>query len=294
MADTPLYIPTLVQRNKWRDYRMPIWGNSYTWSWERRWEEVKYVVIHHSVTNPSGDTKRDVDYIAQLHQNRGWGGIGYHFVITDDGTVWYVGDISTARANVADKNELVIGICLVGDFTKTNPTDEQILSAHDLCKFFIDDMPQLVNVNDWSALRGHQDLQATQCPGSSWDNVEGGSMKWRIENRVPYTPQPAPEPTIDWEKRYVELKDTTDKRIEALTAEKTAALTANLVLERKLADKEAECQGKIKELEEKLKNANSQNPEIPGLVDYDASELVAELWRRALAALNISKAKKEG
>lgn len=280
MADTPLYIPSLVERDKWKDYRMGVWGNSYTWSWIRPWEQIKYTVIHHSVTTPSGDSQRDVDYIAKLHENRGWDGIGYHFVITPDGVVWYVGDLSTARANVANLNEQVIGICLVGDFTKGNPTDDQVISAHDLCDFFINHMPQLVNVQDWSALKGHQDLQATQCPGSSWKAESGGSMKWRIETRTPYTPQPQPLPEINWEARYSELKAQTDSQIARLDTDKKTALSNLLVAERKLADQEAECQGKIKELEEKLANAISVNPKIPTLDDFTVGDIIGNLVSR--------------
>lgn len=192
MSNTPLTIKSLLDRGKWIDYRDPIWGNSYTWSWERSTNEVLYPVIHHSVTAHDATP----DDIALLHKARGWAGIGYHFVITKDGVVHYVGDVGTARANVLNMNEKVIGICMVGDFTKHLPSDDQILSAHDLVKFFID-APQWPNINSWDALKGHKDLQATACPGTSW-NVGGDSMRWRIINRYPYSPQgPTPPPIED-------------------------------------------------------------------------------------------------
>lgn len=189
MANTPLHIPELVKRNKWTDYRDPIWGDSYTWSWERTPQEVKYLVIHHSVTSPDATP----DDIALLHKARGWGGIGYHFVITKDGMVWYVGDVGTARANVLDMNEKVIGICMIGDFTKALPTDEQITSAHYLCEFFFTAGPW-VNVKGWDDVVGHKELQSTACPGTSWDKTQGGDMWWRIKTNTVYTPQPTPEP----------------------------------------------------------------------------------------------------
>ncbi len=138
-ANTPLN-PTGVV--KYVDYRDPIWGDSYNWSWNRPLSQVQYLVIHHTVTSHEATP----DDIALLHKARGWAGIGYHFVITKDGTVYYVGDIGTARANVADMNEKVIGITMVGDFTKYDPTDAQIKSAHFLCKYFIENTPALTNV----------------------------------------------------------------------------------------------------------------------------------------------------
>ncbi len=194
-------------------------------------------------------------------------GIGYHFVITADGTVWYVGDISTQRANVADKNHLVIGVCLVGDFTKTNPTDEQILSAHDLSKYLLFDVSAISNFNDWSDLVGHKELQATQCPGDNWKGV-GDSMYERIKNRVPYTPQPQPEPIIDWEKRYKELVETKEEKEKILKDQASSLETERNKLQDKLASQEKECQGKIEELEEKLKNAESESPQIPDISEY--------------------------
>ncbi len=98
MSNTHLAIPALG--DKFVDYRQPIWGDSFTWSWERKLSEIKYLVIHHSVTSHDATP----DDIALLHKARGWAGIGYHFVITKDGRVWYVGDLETARANVKNKN----------------------------------------------------------------------------------------------------------------------------------------------------------------------------------------------
>lgn len=198
MADTSLHIPDLVSNNKWKDYRKEIWGDSFSWAWNRTTTEIKYLVIHHSVT----DHNASPDYIAQLHKSRDWGGIGYHFIITKDGIVWYVGDVSTARANVKDMNEKVIGICLVGDFTQYNPSDEQICSAHDLCKFFIS-QANWPNLKDWDDVVGHKELQATACPGTYWKGVDD-SMYERIKNRIPYTPQ---TPPVDWKKKFEDIDE---------------------------------------------------------------------------------------
>lgn len=186
MPSTNLHPQTLINRGKWHDYRQGIWGDSFNWSWVRKWSQLKYLVIHHTVTKHDATP----DDIALLHKARGWAGIGYHFVITKDGVVHYVGDISTARANVLNKNEQVIGITMVGDFTKHLPSDEQIRSAHDLCKYFLTESPSLPTLSDWSQVVGHKDLQATACPGTSWPE----DMQYRIRARRVYTPEPEPTP----------------------------------------------------------------------------------------------------
>ena len=183
MADTALHIPELG--DKFVDYRRDIWGDSFTWCWDRRTDEIDYIAVHHSVTIHEATA----DDIALLHKARGWNGIGYHFVVTKDGKVWYVGDVGTARANVANMNEKVIGICMVGDFTKHLPSDEQITSTYLLCSFFIE-QPNWPNLHSWKNVVGHKDLKATACPGSSWDDQKDGTMWWRIKTGTVYTPPP--------------------------------------------------------------------------------------------------------
>jgi hypothetical protein len=284
MANTPLYIPVLEEENKFKDYREGVWGDSFNWWKIRDWDTIKYLVIHHSVTNPTNNPKDDVDYIAYLHKQRGWGGIGYHFVITADGTVWYVGDISTQRANVADKNHLVIGVCLVGDFTKTNPTDEQILSAHDLCKYLLFDVSAISNFKGWENLVGHSELQATQCPGDSWKGA-GDSMYERIKNRIPYTPQPQPEPIINWEKRYKELVET-NKEKEKILKEQISSLEKERDKYRgDLTKYKEECQSKIDELKENLENAKSENPKTPSIEEYNENEVLTQAVKIILGKL---------
>lgn len=275
MANTPLYIPVLEERKKFKDYRYDVWGDSFNWYRARSWETIKYLVIHHSVTNPTNNPKSDVDYIAQIHKNNGWGGVGYHFVITADGTVFYVGDISTQRANVANKNHLVVGICLVGDFTKTNPTDEQILSAHDLCKYLLNDVPALSSLKGWESVVGHKELQATACPGTSWKGPSD-SMYERIKNRIPYTPAPEPEPVIDWEKRYNDLKKANDKEISDLKGQNSTLTQAKTKIEDDLAKHKLDCQQEITDLKKKLENAKKENPEIPSLQEYDDNEILRQ------------------
>lgn len=186
MANTPLHPKTLIERGKWNDYRQGIWGDSFNWAWVRPWSQLQGILIHHTVTKHDATP----DDIALLHKARGWSGIGYHFVITKDGMVHYVGDISTARAHVLNKNEKFIGITMVGDFTKHLPSDEQIRSCHDLCKFFLTETPSLPTLYSWNQVKGHKDEQATACPGTSWPN----DMRERIINRRVYSEEPEPQP----------------------------------------------------------------------------------------------------
>ncbi len=158
MAKIDLSIPTLG--NKFFDLRGSLPGDCYNWNWVRPLSQVQYLVIHHSASYDQ--TPKE---IADFHiNNNGWGGIGYHFLIDKKGQVFYVGDLSTARANVADMNEKVIGLCLIGNFTSGRvPTPKQLSSAQKLCKFLITNYPDLY-------VKGHKELpnQKTICPGDNW------------------------------------------------------------------------------------------------------------------------------
>lgn len=166
MARTDLNIPQLGSR--FVDIRETLPGDSFNWSWVRPLFQVKYLAIHHSAS-PDNQSPKE---IANYHiNNNGWGGIGYHFLIAKDGAVYYAGDISTARANVANLNEQVLGICLIGNFTSGRvPTNDQIDSAHKLCDFLINNYDDLSSLNSWDNVLGHKELpgQATTCPGDDW------------------------------------------------------------------------------------------------------------------------------
>lgn len=187
MSKTDLTISSLGE--KFVDLRDILSGDAYNWSWERPLAQVNYLAIH-STNGANTQTPQD---IANLHINtNGWGGIGYHFLIDKEGIVYYVGDISTARANVASLNEQVIGIGLIGNFTGGQvPSIEQLGAAHKLCEFLIS-FTNLPSVRSWDKVRGHKELpnQTTNCPGETWD-------QWRIQivegitsEETPLYPQP--------------------------------------------------------------------------------------------------------
>lgn len=188
MARIDLTVPSLG--NNLVDLRDSMPGDSFNWSWVRPLNQVKYLAIHHT----AGPDSQTPTQIANFHiSSNGWGGIGYHFLISKEGQVYYVGDISTARANVANLNEQVIGICLIGNFTEgRTPTNTQIDSLNKLCDFFINS-PDLPNVNSWDDMLGHKELpgQLTICPGDDWSN-------WKNLVRSPLT---VVQPTADLDRR---------------------------------------------------------------------------------------------
>lgn len=240
MAKIDLTIPSLG--NKLIDLRDTIPGDSYNWNWVRPLPEVNYLAIHHSA---SPDTQT-AEEIANYHiNNNGWGGIGYHFLVAKNGTVYYVGDISTARANVANLNEQVIGICLIGNFSSGRvPTTEQLDSAHKLCEFFIASYPDLPNVKTWDQVRGHKELphQATACPGDNWSG-------WRPQLTAAST---APS---DRGAQITEL-ETLRSQVDSLQTTLASVNQQVIILQETLQEREEE----IAELKTRLTEGGVVNP----------------------------------
>jgi N-acetyl-anhydromuramyl-L-alanine amidase AmpD len=73
---------------------------------------IKTLVVHCSATPPGRDIGRaEID---RWHRDKGWAGIGYHYVIRLNGTVEKGRQDRVAGAHVANHNALSIGICVVG------------------------------------------------------------------------------------------------------------------------------------------------------------------------------------
>jgi len=186
MGNFTFQVPSLG--SKYVDYRVPILGDSFNWSWVRPMSQVKYIAIHHT----AGPDTQTPDDIARYHVNtNGWGGVGYHFIITKEGTVYYVGDLTTARAHVLNFNDSAVGVCLVGSFIDgKEPTLAQILSAHEVCAQMLFRTPELSGIDGWEDVIGHKRFKPTRCPGDTWDSWRA---KLILANSQP-SPQPSPTP----------------------------------------------------------------------------------------------------
>lgn len=82
--------------------------------------KIKKIVIHCSDSPDSLDLgRREID---QWHKERGWSGIGYHFVVRRSGVVELGRDLGKTGAHVKGHNTGSVGICWIG---RTQPTQKQ-------------------------------------------------------------------------------------------------------------------------------------------------------------------------
>lgn len=132
---------------------------------------VRYLVVHHSGID-TDSTAEDIDI---YHKNLGWPGLAYNWLIHWDGTVEYVGDISTLRYNVAGRNHEVVGVCIPGDWTYEEPPQPALDALDWLITNLKTDLPDLIiTTHRRIALPGH----GTSCPGDALDEYVAGRY-WR-------------------------------------------------------------------------------------------------------------------
>jgi len=140
---------------------------SNNWKPDNLSDRWKCIVIHHSATNAGG-----ADAFDKNHKGRGWDELGYHFVIgngthTPDGKVevgprWHK-QKHGAHCKTPDKyfNNHGIGICLVGDFTRTKPTAKQLKALDELIKF----LTETCKIDKKHVTTHKHVTGKTECPG---------------------------------------------------------------------------------------------------------------------------------
>lgn len=87
---------------------------------------IEELVVHCSAT-PAGKPFRAAD-IDRWHREQGWNGIGYHYVITLDGSIEPGRDLEEAGAHVSGHNRNSIGICYIGGVNAQNTAPADTLN----------------------------------------------------------------------------------------------------------------------------------------------------------------------
>ncbi len=96
----------------------------------RRLAAISRLVVHHSGTD--GGTPES--FAAYHTYTLGWPGIGYHYVIARDGTVYKTNALSAVSYHARGANLNGVGVCLVGDFNRGRPAEAQLQSLRELLR----------------------------------------------------------------------------------------------------------------------------------------------------------------
>ena len=125
--------------------------------------KVNGFVLHHAAASGSVET------VHGWHLNNGWAGIGYHFYVRKDDTVYRGRPENWIGAHTVGHNEK-IGICAEGNYEKETMPDVQRNAISALIAYLWD---KYGNVKVY----GHRDLDATACPGKNYpfDSIVNGA-----------------------------------------------------------------------------------------------------------------------
>jgi N-acetyl-anhydromuramyl-L-alanine amidase AmpD len=151
-----LYIPNAAQRK-----------NVITLYPSNKWD---YIIIHHSATE-SGNSME----FNKAHLNRGWQGVGYHFIIDngtcgkDDGQIEtsprWIKQMDGAHCKAGGMNENGIGICLVGNFSQEKVSVKQM----DTLVYLVNRLRKYYRIPRRNIM-GHGRVPGanTECPGTKF------------------------------------------------------------------------------------------------------------------------------
>lgn len=122
---------------------------------------INEIIIHCSASKEGQSvTLQDID---MWHKQRGFNGIGYHFVISIDGEIWKGRNISIPGAHCVGHNSNSIGICYVGglDVDGKTPKDtrnpRQRIALNELVSELKKQYPKV-------SIHGHNEFANKACP----------------------------------------------------------------------------------------------------------------------------------
>jgi len=135
---------------------MKIIEKTYSWSGNLAARpKTNYILLHHMAGNGSADN------IHSAHLKNGWAGIGYHFYVRKDGTVYRGRPIDKTGSHVSGYNSQCLGVCFEGNFENETMSDLQLKAGQELVAYLMGIYPK-------AQIKRHKDLNATACPGRNF------------------------------------------------------------------------------------------------------------------------------
>lgn len=149
---------------------MQIIEEKYNWSggFLNR-SKTDYIVLHHAEAVTC--TAQDVH---SWHRANGWTGIGYHFFVRKDGTIYRGRPINVVGAHVQGMNSCSVGICAEGDY---HTKDKSMPQAQ---KKAIIELVKYLKENYYpnAKIVGHKEIGDSNCPGKYYPLDEIKNMKY--------------------------------------------------------------------------------------------------------------------
>lgn len=123
-------------------------------------KETKLIIVHCSATPPGMNIGRRE--INEWHLNKGWSGIGYHYVIRRDGSVELGRDIEEIGAHAEGYNSVSVGVCLVGGVNDKKIPEANYTEAQ--WKTLVTLLKKLKKKYPSARIIGHNEVAKKACP----------------------------------------------------------------------------------------------------------------------------------
>lgn len=152
-------------------------GSTLLWPYTYS-RDIDLLVVHHTAVKVTGDKRSGVERVRAIYQyhaiNRGWGDVGYHYLIDEDGQIYEgkSGGKYVVGGHAYCHNVNTLGIALLGNFEDEKPTQDQMKALQwllaDLSKDYdvnLDENATYHGQTYSSPIVGHGDVLDTSCPG---------------------------------------------------------------------------------------------------------------------------------
>jgi len=128
-------------------------------------QSYNFLTVHHEGQSLKKDLLKakivsSLQNIQAGHRKRRYGDIAYHFIIDPAGRIWEGRSLQYQGAHVAKHNVGNVGVMLLGNFEKQNPSTAQITELNNLVGILRKQFRIKRN-----RIYGHCDLASTLCPG---------------------------------------------------------------------------------------------------------------------------------
>lgn len=141
--------------------------------------DTSMLVLHHSAGEGS------VKALHNYHRGLGWSGIGYHFYVRRDGSVYRGRAENSIGSHTRGYNGFSIGVCAEGNFERNKMGREQAESLRELCAYIKARYPRIV-------IKLHRELDLTVCPGQNFPTefILGKTPNFKPKVRAPKVKTP--------------------------------------------------------------------------------------------------------
>lgn len=127
------------------------------WKWNSnlvKRPRTDYIALHHAQALKC--SAADID---AWHKDNGWSGIGYHFFVRKDGTIYRGRPVWAMGAHVSGMNNCSIGICAEGSYDKEKVMPyEQKKAIKEVIRLLKQEYPN-------AKIVGHKEIGSSDCPG---------------------------------------------------------------------------------------------------------------------------------